>query len=287
MLYINIMFDTHCHLNFKAFKNKEEQIINEAKNIGINFIVVPGTDYETSKKAVELAEKFPQVYAAIGIHPHHVFEITQNSNPKAKNLKNQISFSIKQIEKLITHPKVVAVGEVGLDRHLYQKTKYQNYQITEEFMELQKNFFLAQIQLAIKYKKTLIVHNRQAKNDLLTLLSDLNQSLSSLSVVFHCCEADNDLLKFALKNHIYIGVDGDVTYDKEKQEFIKKVPLELLVLETDAPFLLPEPLKSQKLYPNQPKNLYLIAQFIANLLNIKKEKLIQKTAENGRKLFKV
>jgi TatD DNase family protein len=169
------MFDTHCHLNFSAFDGILEKVIFEAKNEGVEKFVVPGTDVETSKKAIEIAKKYEGVYAAVGIHPHHVFKI-KNEKIKNKNLSSEsegdneklkISKMIKAIENLLIEPKVVAVGEIGLDRHIYQKTKYEDYKIDEEFIALQKEVFLAQLNLAKKYKKTVIIHNRQAKNDLM------------------------------------------------------------------------------------------------------------------------
>lgn len=286
------MFDTHCHLNFKAFSGKVTQVIEEAKKTGVNYFVVPGTDLETSKKAIEIAEKFNGVYAAVGIHPHHIMEI-KNQQSKIKNYNTKSK--VEEIEKLLSHPKVVAVGEIGLDRYIYQKTKYNNYQVDEEFIELQKMFFIEQLKLAEKYKKGVIIHNRQAKKDLLEILSSPNYELriTNYSFVFHCCEPDDDLLDFAIKHRIFIGVDGDVTYSQEKQEFIKKVPLELLVLETDSPFLLPvipsltRSEKDRKKIINEPKNLPLIADFVANLKDISVGQLVNITIKNSKKLFNI
>lgn len=269
-----MLIDTHCHLNFKAFDGRLEEIICNAKKAGIERIVVPGTDFNTSLKAIEIAERFDGVYAAVGIHPHHVKKY------QISNIKYQKD--LKKIERLLNHPKVVAVGEIGLDRHVYEKTKYENYQINEEFIELQKYFFIEQIKLAKKYKKSVIIHNRQAKKDILKILTDLIDSadLTDYRLVFHCCEPDEDLLDFAIKNKIFIGVDGDVVYWREKQEFIKKVHLDLLVLETDAPFLSPF-----KKFPNEPKNIAFIAEFIAKLLNCSTEKIKKTTTKNAEKLF--
>jgi TatD DNase family protein len=277
------MFDTHCHLNFSAFDGILEKVISEAKNEGVEKFVAPGTDVETSKKAVEIAKKYEGVYAAVGIHPHHVKEI-QNSKLKTQNYN--LKLKIKEIEKLLTEPKVVAVGEIGLDRHIYQKTKYEDYKIDEEFIALQKEVFLAQLNLAKKYKKTVIIHNRQAKDDLLKILNTYYLLLNT-SMVFHCCEPDFDLLDFAKKNHIYIGVDGDVTYDPKKQAFVKEIPLSLLVLETDSPFLTPAPLRNDQKtkFPNTPKNLALIAQKVAEIKEEKLEKIMEITRENGERLF--
>ena len=295
ILYI-FMFDTHCHLNFSAFDGILEKVIFEAKKAGVEKIVIPGTDVKTSKKAVAITQKYEGIYAAVGIHPHHVKEI-QNSNVKTQNYN--LKLKIDEIEKLLKEPKVVAVGEIGLDRYIYQKTKYENYQIDEEFIALQKEIFLTQLKLAKKYKKAVIIHNRKAKTDLLEILNN-NRSLVTKNVVFHCCEPDFDLLNFAKKHHIYIGVDGDVTYDQKKQEFVKKIPLSLLVLETDSPFLTPRiehlrgeivntsEVKKEKIakFPNTPKNLSLIAQKVAEIKGKNVKKIMEVTKENGKKLFK-
>lgn len=276
------MFDTHCHLNFKVFEGKIDSVINEAKSVGVNYFVVPGTDEETSKKAVEIAEKFEGVFAAVGIHPHHIFEIYKSSfnAPFFTPLGHPKSLKTGNFAYLLNSKKVVAIGEVGIDRHYYQQTKYEKYQIDEKFIELQKDFLKAQIELALEYKKSLILHNREAENDLLAVLKSYQLRANS-PIVFHCCEPDIELLEFAKEHKIYIGVDGDVTYDEKKQEFVKKIPLDLLVLETDSPFLKPQ---GQK-FPNEPKNLSMIAEFIANLLNIKTEKLKEITESNALSLF--
>ena len=283
------MFDTHCHLNFLVFEGILEKVISEAKNEGVKKIVVPGTDVETSKKAVEISKKYEEIYAAVGIHPHHIYEVkSQKAKVKSYNLKLKINKLIEEIENLLKEEKVVAVGEIGLDRHIYKKTKYENYQIDDEFINLQKEIFLAQLNLAKKYKKAVIIHNREAKDDLLKILNTCYLLLDT-PMVFHCCEPDFDLLNFAKKNHIYIGVDGDVTYDPKKQAFVKEIPLSLLVLETDSPFLTPAPLRNDQKtkFPNTPKNLILVAQKVAEIKGEKVEKIMEITKENGERLFEV
>ena len=302
-----MLIDTHCHLNFGAFDGRVEEVINNAKAVGVDRIVVPGTDIETSKKAVEIAEKFTGVYAAVGIHPHHVFELLNKSeirNPKSeKNLKfenskivskfelriSNLEEELNNIRALLSHPKVVAIGEVGIDRHIYQKTKYPDYKIEEEFVELQKIFLKEQIKLAIKYDKSLILHNREAREDTLKILWEMWDKKLEGRAVFHCCEPDPvrtgldmSLLAFAKEHKMFIGVDGDVFYKKEKQEFIKTVPLEMLVLETDSPFLSPDK-KSQ----NEPKNIRIIAEFVAKIKGIIIDKVVKQTTENAQVLFKV
>lgn len=313
------MFDTHCHLNFKVFRKNLSEVIERARKVGVNYFVVPGTDLESSKRAVEIAEKYDGVYAAVGIHPHHTYEIlnkkseilnsklqinhndlnSNNQNKKVSDLKNlgfenylelrhsNLEFILKNIEGLLSNPKVVAVGEIGLDKHQYTKTKYQNYRVNSELVEGQKELLIKQIKLASKYKKSVILHNRGATEEILKLLTT-NYYLLTTNIVFHCCEPDERLLEFAIKHNIFIGVDGDVTYIEDKQEFVKRIPLELLVLETDSPFLLPEPLRSQKnrLF-NGPKNLPLIAEFIAKVKNVSINQLIDTTEKNAKTLFSI
>ncbi len=287
------MFDTHCHLNFKALWKNVEQVIEDARRVGVDQLIVPGTDWETSSRAVTIAEKHDGVYAAVGIHPHHAKEFrVQNLELRIK--KNNIVGVKRDLSnpdvgakfiKLISHPKVVAVGEVGLDYHSYQNTKYQSYKIDNDFIDRQKKLLIKQIQLAIKYDKSLILHNREAKQDLLPLLVKNWDKKLEGKAVFHCCEPDLELLDFAQKHNIFIGVDGDVTYSKEKAEFVKKVPLDLLVLETDSPYLLPEPLRSAKQYPNVPSNVALIARFLSKQLGIDEAIIEKQTTNNAISLF--
>ena len=309
-----MFFDTHCHLNFEAFDKTDNDVIGRAKKVGVGHILVPGTDVPTSKKAVQIAERHEGIYAAVGIHPHHVFEIFHNArernffapvgtlpvgNGESQVGKNSIpslvipaeagiQSNIIQIENLLKNPKVVAIGEVGIDRHIYQKTKYPDYKIGEEFVKLQKEVLKKQIDLVVKYDKSLILHNREAKVDMFDVLNKTwNKKLEGRSV-FHCCEPDHELLEFAKDHKMFIGVDGDITYYKAKQEFIKTVPLDMLVLETDSPFLNPEPNRSKEGgTKNEPGNIPLIAEFIASLKNISVEELSEQTTENAKKLFKI
>lgn len=304
------MFDTHCHLNFGAFDGRVEEVVNDAKKAGVNQIVIPGTDVATSEKAVEIAEKFNGIYAAVGIHPHHVFELWTMENRRSKvgvenrklkvekNLTSifyhqHLSSIINHLSSLLSYPKVVAIGEVGIDRHIYQKTKYPDYKIAEEFVELQKTVLVEQIKLAHKYKKSLILHNREAKKDVLEILTNHQSLITNHSAVFHCCEPDTDLLKFAKDHKMFIGVDGDITYYKAKQEWIKTVPLEMLVLETDSPFLTPRFNRIQPAFAkatarqSEPKNIPLIAEFVARLKNISVEEVGRRTTENAQILFRL
>jgi len=308
-----MLFDTHCHLNFEAFNGRVERVISEAKKVGVNQIVIPGTDFETSKKAIKIAEKYEgiyEIYSESSIPKFFIGKQQTEKNlisslskiQKQKSLHNlnikKFSFAsdLDKIKNLLKNKKVVAIGEVGIDRHIYQKTKYPDYKIEEEFVDLQKKFFLEQVKLAYKYKKALIIHNREAKKEVLDILTTNYQLLTTHSAVFHCCEPDPELLEFAKKHRMFIGVDGDVTYwDKKlygfalsKQEFIKQVPLEMLVLETDSPFLTPKiDMKRSHHSYNEPKNIKIIAEFIAELKNVSVEKVAKITTENAKKLFNI
>lgn len=270
--------DTHCHLNFKRFNKTREQIINESHERGVTTCIVPGTDIYSSIKAVEIAKNSGSLYAAVGIHPHHTFQ---------KEGANSMQSDINELEKLIVHPKVVAVGEIGLDKHMYEDTKYENYQISEAFLQAQKEYLIAQMQLANKYDKALILHNRETKYELMSILNQEWVEKMRFRTVFHCCEPDEELFAYAQEHNMYIGIDGDVTYGGEKSLFAKKVPLSMLVLETDSPFLLPEPLKTQRLYPNTPANIPIIAQYVADVKGISIEEVAEVTTRNAKRLFKI
>lgn len=303
------MFDTHCHLNFSAFKKNLDEIVAAARRAGVTRFVVPGTDVKRSRKAVKVAETYEDVCAAVGIHPHHVYGYAVESSPSVasdattegqvevrnpdrdlENVKSQVESDLREIEEMLRNDKVVAVGEVGMDRHPYQQTKYESYEVDERFINLQKDIFGRQIQLAIKHKKSLIIHNREAKADLLPILKKTWNNQLRGRTVFHCCEPDQELHEFAKARGIYLGVDGDITFYEEKQRFWKEITnfgrdLSMLVLETDAPFLLPEPYRTQRLFPNTPARLVHVVDFLSKLLGVDSKKIIDETTQNAHQLF--
>lgn len=232
------MFDTHCHLNFKAFDNRVRQAIEEAKTTGVKHLVVPGTDVKTSKKAVDIACRFENVYAAVGIHPHHV----KGYRNKTKDYHDNLQL----IETLLKNEKVVAIGEVGLDGYFYRKTKYQNYQVDDGFINLQKVILEKQIALAKRYNKALIIHNRQARSHLINLLNETKTLLNPNRVVFHCCEPEEELLSFAKNERIFIGVDGDITYRSKKTRIHQKGPFRSFDFRNRLTFFAPSTFKRQK-----------------------------------------
>lgn len=284
------MFDTHCHLNFQSFDGNVKKIISRASDAGVSHINIPGTDVKTSEDAVKIADNFENIYASVGIHPHHIFKYQIDKTEETRNSKHEtrsnfINSELKEIEKLAKEKGVVAIGEIGLDRHYYSKTKYEEYEISEKLISLQKEVFIKQIDIAVKYKKSLVLHNREASDEFLEAFSSVWRDSFKQRTVFHCCEPNKKLLDFAKSHNIFIGVDGDVTYNKEKEDFINQIPLDLFVLETDSPFLTPEPQRSIKKFPNEPRNLNLIADFISDKLSIPKDELIKRTFDNSIVLF--
>lgn len=257
-----MMFDTHCHLNFDVFEEDLESVVKKSKEKGVENILVPGTDLLTSKKAVEIAERFAGVYSALGVHP-------------TEDLENiDLEKTLTQFEELIEESKkIVAVGEVGLDYYRFKAGT--STQI--EFLERQINF-------AKKMGLSLVLHNRHAAKDLLSLLESVWDETLCERTVFHCSEPSQKILDFAKKKNVFLGINGDISYDEKKQAFLKEVPLERLVLETDSPFLTPVPLRKDG-KRNEPANLVVIADFISSLLKIDKSELLKQTGINAKKLF--
>lgn len=281
---ITNLFDTHCHLNFSRFKSSRQLVIEQAKQAGVETIVIPATNEETARVALEIASQHSGLYVAVGIHPHHVFEyMTQDpANAQAHCLKD-----IAQISKLAASPAVVAIGEVGLDKHYYTHTRYNQYAISDEFLRLQEEVLTHQIHLALTHDKSLILHNRDASVEMLALLHNLWDDRLRGRSVFHCCEPNHALLQFAREHDMYIGVDGDYTYDTSKESFLHDIPLDMMVLETDAPYLLPEPYRSRREFPNTPARIADICHFVAQKRSIDPQALADQTTQNARKLFRI
>lgn len=264
------MFDTHCHLNFPEFENSLKTHINSARDKGVTRFLIPGTDYTSSVKAVEIANKYNGVYAAVGFHP--------TSDLSAK----RIDSNVFKLEELISESnRIVAIGEIGLD-----------YYHTSKDMEvatpnLQKEYFIKQLRLSIRLNLPVIIHNRLATYDIISSLEKLGSKHFKRNAVFHCCPADDQLLEFAIKNSIFIGIDGDSTYDIKKQEFIKRIPADLLVVETDSPNLRPMENDVRVNFPNTPSNLPIILQMVSKLKNIEFDKLQSITMDNSGKLLNI
>jgi TatD DNase family protein len=256
------MFDTHCHLFDKVFEAKLDGVISDSRNVGVKYFLIPATSLETSNLSLKLSTVYQNVYCSVGIHP--------TENLEVDNIKKEEMI----LSELCLDKKVVALGETGLDYYRFKSSP-----------EIQKVYLRMHIKLALKYEKALILHNRQSTKDILQLLRDNWQETLTGRAVFHCASFEDDLIAFANKYDCYLGVDGDITYDEFKQGQVKKVDIDKLVLETDSPYLLPEPLRSEKRYPNTPSNLPLVVEKLSNLLSIDNSNLIEKTTLNAKRLF--
>lgn len=259
------MIDAHAHLNFKAFADDWLEAADRAVKAGVEKMVVVGTDLETSQRAQEMAQQHPALYAAVGIHPHHAREL---------------QMSLVQIEKLLQHPKVVAIGEVGLDRHLYKQTKYGDMKETEieNLYKIQKEVFRQEIQMAQNYDKPLIIHSWEAKQDVLEMLP------KGIRGVFHCFEGSKKYLKKILEAGLYVSFTGNITFSADRLDVASLVPLDRLLLETDCPYMSPIPFRGER---NEPKNVKLIAEAHAKSRGISVEEVDEVTTENAKRLFKL
>jgi len=298
-----MFIDTHCHLNFKVFRSQLPAVLERAQKVGVEQMVVVGSQLKNSKRAVEQAQANEAIFAAVGVHPHHVWEYLEKAKSQAKiagqsveDVMNEVMGLVElELTNLVHQPRVVAVGEIGLDYHEFEQTQYENKAITPEYKLWQERFLLLQAKIACEANKPIIIHNREAVEDLLSLLTKHAYLFQNKRIVFHCCEADPRLLAHAVEHHYFIGVDGDVTFDQTKQEFVKQVPLENLVLETDSPYITPEPdksyftkHKSELSYKDrvcEPRHVAVIAEVVAKLKNISVDQVATQTTENARSLF--
>jgi TatD DNase family protein len=250
--------DTHCHLHFNQFDDDREKVIQRAIQNKIDAIITIGTDISTSKQAIALAEKFAIVYAAVGIHP--------NDSNEVKNDE------IDTIEKLFTQNKIVALGEIGLDYYRLQSSK-----------EQQMKIFRLQVQLARKLQVPVIIHNRDAHEDLLNII--MEEKVHQVSGVLHSFSGSESFLDAALKQNLFISFTGVVTFKNTNYyKLVDRVPLEQILLETDSPFLSPEPFRGKR---NEPSYLIYSAEKIAQIKGIPIEKLAEVSSENARNLFRL
>lgn len=253
--------DTHCHLNFHTYKPDLDQVIARAVMTGVNHIVVPGLDLTSSRDAVDLADRYESVYAAVGVHPEEV----ENFND------NQLS----SFEDLLTCKKVMAVGEIGLDYYHRQDRKTLQHEILKTFLEL-----------AIVHHKPVIMHSRESLKDLLIILDEVLTSHNSkgFTGIFHAFEGDPAEAKVATAKGFYIGAGGPITYKKAltKHAVFSKIPLSNIVLETDGPFLTPQFHRGKR---NEPSYIPLIAQRLAEIQQCDIKEVAECTTANAHNLF--
>ncbi len=250
------MIDTHCHLNIKPLLERTDEVLEAAEQQGIRKLVVIGIDIPTSEIAIQLAEKYPQIYAAAGIHPNDCAQAPDNWE--------------NQILDMLAHPKVVAVGETGLD-----------YYWDDAPPDLQKLFFRDHLDLALATGKPAIIHNRDADQDVLQQVLEHGNTRG----VFHCWPTGWDIAKPLIDKGYHISFTGTVTFKKNElvQDVAARMPLNRLMLETDSPFLTPAPQRGKR--PNEPKYLPHVAHKIAELRQLSFEDIADATTHNAQSFF--
>jgi TatD DNase family protein len=266
------MIDVHCHLNFKSFVKDYDEVIARALKEGVKTIINVGTKIDSSKWAVDLAQKYENLYAIVGVHPHHADKIELEAN------------WLNELENLTKHPKVVAIGEIGMDYF-----RYLSNGIVEP--TVQKEVFIKQIELAHKTKLPLQIHNRHAGKDIIDILKAHKNLLMNPPGMFHCFAGSMDILKSALNLGFSIGFDGNITYpglapgeDTSLSDIARYTPIDRIVTETDSPFLTPVPHRGSR---NEPSYVIIVGEFIAQLKGVSFEALRDQTVKNAETLFKL
>ena len=252
------IIDTHCHLNDEALYKDLDNVISRARQAGVEKMVVVGWDEASSKLAIQIAEQYDFIYAVIGFHPENVFDIDD------KVLYDTLN--------LYKHPKVVGIGEIGLDYHWTKDP---------DKREIQKEYFIKQIKFANEVGLPISIHSREAFADTLEILKQYPPLHSG---VMHCYSGSVENIQDIINLNLYIGLDGPVTFTNAKtpKEVAAQVPLEKLVVETDCPYLSPHPLRGTV---NEPANICLVIDAIADLKQMSKKHLLEVVYDNSCRLF--
>ena len=253
-------FDTHMHLDDEKFDEDREQVVEKMKNADVTKCLNMGCNIETSKKAIELSKKYDFIYSAVGIHPE---EIPQTEEELWK--------SICEIEELATkNRKTVAIGEIGLDYHWREDNK-----------ELQKDVFIKQIELANKLKLPISIHSRDAIDDTILIIRKYKLEKSG---VLHCCPFNPEFVRQGLDAGLYIAFGGTCTFKSSKNaaKIVEMVPYDKMLIETDAPYLAPEPVRGTR---NDSSNLKYVVKKLAEFKGVEPEFIARVTYENAVKLF--
>ncbi|MBL4954220.1 TatD family hydrolase [Neobacillus sp. OS1-32] len=254
-----MLFDTHAHLNDEQYHEDLQDVIERAQNEGVTHMVVVGFDRPTIQKAMELAEAYAFIYACVGWHPVDAIDMTEED--------------LHWIEQLASHPKVVALGEMGLDYHWDKSPK-----------EIQKQVFRKQIRLAKKVKLPIVIHNREATADIIEILKQ--EGAEEVGGIMHCFSSSPEVAKECIKMNFYISLGGPVTFKnaKKPKEVAAEVPLDRLLIETDCPYLAPHPYRGKR---NEPGYVRLVAAQIAEIKGLTLEEVAAATTRNAKKLFAI
>ncbi|MFI8578148.1 TatD family hydrolase [Rossellomorea aquimaris] len=254
-----MLFDTHVHLNAEQFDEDLEEVISRAREAGVEKMVVVGFDRPTINRAMELIEQYEFLYASIGWHPVDAIDMKDED--------------LAWIEELSNHPKVVAIGEMGLDYHWDKSPK-----------DVQKEVFRKQIHLAKKVKLPIVIHNRDATQDIVDILRE--EGAEEVGGIMHCFSGSPEIAQECVDMNFYISLGGPVTFKnaKKPKEVAKEIPLEKLLIETDCPYLAPHPNRGKR---NEPAYVKLVAEQIAELKEVSLEEVENITTENAKKLFNI
>ena len=269
------LIDAHTHVQFATYKDDRDEVIKRSLDTGI-WMVNVGTQIDTSLEAIKLAEKYSQgVYATVGLHPVHT---DKSFHDKAELGEGGMEFTSKgevfdyeEYKKLALNPKVVAIGECGLD-----------YYHSAEYRKKQEKVFIEQIELAYEVKKPLMIHCRKAFDDLIDILKDNSPKLQTIPGIIHFFSGDIKQATKLLDMGFYFTFGGVVTFTRDYDEIIKTVPINRLLLETDAPYVTPAPFRGQR---NEPVYVAEVAKKIGEIKNIDFEEVSHHTIENARTIF--
>ncbi len=258
------LFDSHAHYDDEKFDQDREEIIQKIYDSGVEKFISAGYSLESSKRAIELADKYEFIYTTVGISPNDV-----------KQTLEETIEDIKKLEDIITrkeNDKIVGIGEIGLD-----------YYWNKENKEIQKQAFIMQIELANRLNLPITIHTREAVSDTMEILK---QHPVQQKGVFHCCPLNRELVKEALKLGFYISFAGPVTFKNSKnaQEIVEMVPNDRMLIETDSPYLAPEPVRGTR---NDSRNVRYIAEKIANIKSLSTEEIAEIIYQNTLKIFKI
>ena len=251
-----MLFDTHAHYDDDAFDQDRELLLETLPERGVSLLVNPGCDVESSRKAVSYAKAYPHVYAAVGVHPENCGDFTAGD--------------IEVLRQLAQQPKVVAIGEIGLDYYWEENPP----------RAFQQEVLRAQLELARQLRLPVIFHDREAHGDSLAMVKEFPE----VTGVFHCFSGSPEMARELLALGWYLGFDGPVTYKNARKtvEVAEIVPLDRILIETDSPYMSPVPLRGKR---NDSRNVYYIAEKLAQIKGMTTEEMARLTMENGKSLF--
>lgn len=254
-----MLIDTHTHIDMENFADRFDEVMQTAKDYGVEKVVIPGVEPSGFDRIIKLCEEYPDVYGAVGVHPEEL----NSYNEEAEN----------KIKELLKHKKIIAVGEIGLD-YYWDKSQ----------IEKQKEIFERQILIAKQAQKPILVHDREAHLDSFEILKKSNAA--EIGVVMHCFSGSPEFAQQCINEGFYIALGGVVTFKNAKKvkEVAKTVPLDKLLLETDAPYMTPVPFRGKE---NQPAYVKFVAEEIAQLRGVSFEEIAEATTANAKKLLKI